>query len=190
MFEEVLKLFHGGAALETYELLRKYGLWPYLFPLTEEALASEDHGYPRTLVALALTNTDQRIAEGKPVTPAFLFAVLLWQPLRAAIARHTAQGHPRGEAMRLAMAAVLSQQARHVAIPRRIAMLVREIWMLQSKFTRRGGNQPLRFVQHERFRAAYDFLLLRTETGEEDRELADIVPGNNSLCTHVLGRKP
>jgi poly(A) polymerase len=173
MFEEVLKLFHGGSALETYELLRKYSLWPYLFPLTEEALASEDNGYPRTLVALALANTDQRVTEGKPVTPAFLFAVLLWQPLRAAIAQHTAQGHPRGEALRLAMAAVLSQQARHVAIPRRIAMLVREIWMLQSRFTRRGGNQPLRFAQHERFRAAYDFLLLRTETGEEERELAD-----------------
>ena len=173
MFEEVLKLFHGGAALETYELLRKYDLWRYLFPLTEEALASEDHGYPRTLVALALDNTDKRIAEGKPVTPAFLFAVLLWQPLRAAIAQYTTQGHPRGEAMRLAMVSVLSQQTRHVAIPRRIAMWVREIWMLQSKFARRGGNQPFRFVQSERFRAAYDFLLLRTATGEEERELSD-----------------
>lgn len=174
MFEEVLKLFHGGAALETYELLRKYDLWRYLFPLTEEALASEEGGYPRTLVPLALANTDQRIAQGKPVTPAFLFAVLLWQPLHTAIAYHTAQqGHPRPEAMRLAMASVLSQQAEHVAIPRRIAMLVREIWMLQSKFTRRAGNQPFRFLQNERFRAAYDFLLLRTETGEEERDLGD-----------------
>jgi poly(A) polymerase len=173
MFEEVLKLFHGGAALETYELLRKHDLWRYLFPLTEEALASEDHGYPRTLVALALANTDTRVAQGKPVTPAFLFAVLLWQPLHAAMAQHAAQGHPRGEAMRLAMASVLSQQTQHVAIPRRIAMLIREIWMLQSKFARRGGNQPFRFMQNERFRAAYDFLLLRAETGEEERELSD-----------------
>lgn len=173
MFEEVLKLFHGGYALETYELLRKHGLLRYLFPATEEALASEDDGYPRTLVPLALANTDKRIAEGKPVTPAFLFAVLLWQPLRTEIADLTAQGQARHEAIRAAMASVLAQQSQRVAMPRRIAMLVREIWMLQSKFNRRAGNQAFRFLQSERFRAAYDFLLLRTETGEEERALSE-----------------
>jgi poly(A) polymerase len=82
LFEEVLKLFLGGCALTTFELLRHYDLFRYLFPMTDEALSHEEEGFPITFVARALENTDNRLAENKPVTPAFLYAALLWEPVR------------------------------------------------------------------------------------------------------------
>lgn len=173
MFEEVIKLFHGGCALQTYELLRHYRLFEYLFPLTEEALAIERDGYPLTLVPSALANTDSRVQADKPVTPAFLFAALLWEPLRRQLETHVARGHTHYEAVQTATTSVLTQQSQRIAIPRRFSAVVREIWVLQSRFNRRTGKQPFRLLQHRRFRAAYDFLLLRIEVGEELSELGD-----------------
>lgn len=173
MFEEVIKLFHSGCGLETYELLRHHGLFKYLFPLTEETLASEREGYPLTLVPCALANTDNRIQQGKPVTPAFLFAAILWEPLRRRLDAYIARGRARYEALQLATGDILAEQSQRVAIPRRFAAAVREIWTLQSRFERRNGKQPFRFLEHRRFRAAYDFLLLRTEVGEQPAELSD-----------------
>ncbi len=173
MFEEVIKLFHGGCALQTYELLRHYRLFEYLFPLTEEALAIERDGYPLTLVPNALANTDNRVQEDKPVTPAFLFAALLWEPLRRRLDTYMARGHTRYEAVQAATTSVLTQQSQRISIPRRFSAVVREIWVLQSRFNRRTGKQPFRFLEHRRFRAAYDFLLLRIKVGEERSELGD-----------------
>ncbi len=172
-FEEVLKLFHGGYALETYELLRKYGLFEHLFPLTEAALATEHDGYPRRLVALALGNTDARIQEGKPVTPAFLFAALLWDALQERTEAGVRAGQTALQAMQGAAAEVLVEQSRHIMLPKRFSVPMREIWGLQGRFTRRHGNQAFRLLEHPRFRAAYDFLLLRAQAGEESKELGE-----------------
>jgi poly(A) polymerase len=173
MFEEVLKLFHGGYALETFEHLRRYGLFKYLFPLTEENLAAEEDGFPHTLVPKALANTDARVNEDKPVTPAFLFAALLWEPLREQTASLIANGMQPFDAFNRATDSVLREQLRHVAIPRRFSVPMREIWTLQSRFERRSGQQAQRLFENKRFRAAYDFLLLRADTGEAPVELAD-----------------
>jgi poly(A) polymerase len=173
MFEEVLKLFHGGYALETYELLRHYGLFRYLFPMTEENLEVEEQGFPHTLVPQALANTDARVNDDKPVTPAFLFAAMLWEPVRDEAARLQANGMHPNEALQHAADEVLRQQIRHVAIPKRFSGPAREIWYLQSRLERRAGGQALRLMEHKRFRAAYDFLVLRAQVEEIDRELAD-----------------
>lgn len=173
LFEEMIKLFHGGYALETYELLRTNRLFGYIFPLTEDTLARERDGYPQTLVPRALANTDVRVEQDKSVTPAFLFAALLWEPLQERIDACVAQGHSRHQALQLAAGDVLLEQMRRIAVPRRFTVAVREIWALQSRFERRSGQQPFRFLQHKRFRAAYDFLLLRIEVGEERAELGD-----------------
>ena len=173
MFEELIKLFHGGYGLETYELLRTYDLFKYIFPLTEEALSAEEQGYPLTLVPRALANTDARVQQGKPVTPAFLFAAMLWEPVRRQLESRTAHGHKRYVAFQLAANDVLAAQAQRVALPRRFSVMARDIWALQSKFERRSGKQALRFLEHRRFRAAYDFLLLRVEAGEERPELGE-----------------
>lgn len=173
MFEEVIKLFHGGYALETYELLRKYSLFSYLFPLTEDALTRERDGYPLILVPSALANTDIRVQQGKPITPAFLFAAILWEPIRRQTDTYLAEGHAPQEAIQLAAEHVLAQQVQHVALPRRFSVPMREIWTLQSRFTRRGGQAAFRFLQHKRFRAAYDFLVLRAQAGEDSTELSE-----------------
>lgn len=171
MFEEVLKLFHGGSALATFELLRHYRLFQHLFPLTEQSLETKDNSTPLVLVPQALANTDTRIAEDKPVTPAFLFAALLWEPVRQAA--HAVAGARAYEALDRAADQVLRGQLRHVMIPKRFSVPMREIWTMQSRFERRAGGQALRLLEHKRFRAAYDFLLLRAHAGEVDPALAE-----------------
>lgn len=172
LYEEVLKMFHNGEAVQSFELLRHYGLFGVMFPFTEEALALEQDAYPITLVTRALANTDQRIADGKSVTPAFLYAALLWEPVRLAAEGLQAEGVAVVESIHIAATDTFSQQAQHVALPKRFALQTREIWALQPRFQFTKGKRPERLLTHPRFRAAYDFLCLRAECGEESQELA------------------
>lgn len=169
IYEEVLKLFMGGEALSSFELLRQYGLFGRLFPHTEAALAEEVDGHPDIVLCRALANTDLRLAEAKPVTPAFLFAALLWAPVR----KRWLAARDDPYALQDAAAWIVSEQAGYTSIPRRFSMPMREIWQLQPRFEQTGGRRPLRLVSHPRFRAAYDFLLLRAEGGEVDQALCD-----------------
>ncbi|MEN8762771.1 MAG: polynucleotide adenylyltransferase PcnB [Thiogranum sp.] len=173
LFEEVMKLFLGGCAVTTFELLRHYDLFRRLFPMTEEALSHEEQGFPITFVLRALENTDKRLAEDKPVTPAFLYAALLWEPLRLRTQALLDQGMTALEAAQLAGNQITAEQIQATSLPKRFSFPMREIWMLQSRFERRRGKAPYRMLEHPRFRAAYDFLLLRSETGEAPSELAD-----------------
>jgi poly(A) polymerase len=172
LFEEVLKLFHAGMALESFEKLRHYGLFGRLFPATEECLAHEDQAFPVTFVSRGLENTDRRIQEDKPVTPAFLFAVLLWEPVRRRFQGLLDAGKSASDAMVIAGGEVLSAQQSEVSIPKRFGLPMREIWELQPRLEQRQGKRPARLATHPRFRAAYDFLLLRAYSGEADEELA------------------
>ena len=173
LFEEVIKLFLGGCAVTTFELLRHYDLFRCLFPMTEEALSHEEQGFPISFVLRALENTDQRLTEDKPVTPAFLYAALLWEPIRLRTQALLDQGMAALEAAQLAGNQITSEQVQATSLPKRFSFPMREIWMLQSRLERRRGKAPYRTLEHPRFRAAYDFLLLRSETGEAPRELAD-----------------
>lgn len=171
LFEEVLKLFQGGYALETYELMRHYRVFGELFPLTERTLETEQEHFPQTLVPRALANTDARVRDGKPITPAFLFAALLWPPVRQALSDEIGRGHHPALAIQNASDLVLREQLRRVTIPKRFSVPTREIWALQPRFERRSGRHAFRFLEHKRFRAAYDFLLLRCESGEVEEDL-------------------
>lgn len=172
LYEEVLKLFLGGSALESFEKLRHYGLFGQLFPATEEALSHEDHDFPITFVNRGLANTDARLQQDKSVTPAFLFAVLLWEPVRLGYEALLKQDEQPIEALQSAASDVLSGQSRHISIPKRFSYPMRDIWQLQPRFQQRQGKKPYRLLTHPRFRAAYDFLLLRAEAGEVETELA------------------
>ncbi|CAK0781661.1 poly(A) polymerase I [Gammaproteobacteria bacterium] len=169
LFDEVLKLFLGGTGLQTFELLRHYDLFAELFPQTELALEQEEDHFPLTLLARALSNTDERIMAGKPVTPAFLFAALLWEPVRQEARRQS--GMPMLETLHFAADCVLQEQVRRVAIPRRYTLQIREIWSLQGRFTHIRGRRHHHLLDHPRFRAAYDFLLLRLAGGEDVGDL-------------------
>jgi len=173
LFDEVLKLFQGGSAVQSFELLRHYGLFRYLFPQTEAALAQERDGFPKTLVLRALANTDQRIADNKAVTPAFLYAALLWEPLRQKVAEREAAGESELQAIQEASSEVVDAQLGRTSLPKRFALPMREIWAMQPKLKRITGLRPIKLLEHPRFRAGYDFLLLRAEAGEDLRELCE-----------------
>lgn len=172
LFEEILKMFMSGFAAATYEQLRHYRLFECLFPQVEASLGQEHDNFPVTLLLRGLSNTDKRVGEGKPVTPAFLFAVILWEAVRARAGTYQAQGRSEIEALQFAATEIVSEQAGRVAIPKRFTMLAREIWQMQPRLKNLAGRRPLRMLGHPRFRAAYDFLVLRAESGEESSELA------------------
>jgi poly(A) polymerase len=173
LFEEVLKLLLNPEAVENFRALHWFRLWHELFP---ELAAAQDHdpGHVRAFVEWALNNTAERMKHGEPVSPAFLFAALLWPPL-AARARQLRehQGHPEHVAVQQAAEEVMARQVLRVAIPKRFSIPAREIWQMQSRLDNRRGSAPQRLMAHPRFRAAYDFLLLRARAGEAPQELAD-----------------
>ncbi len=175
LFDEIIKLFLAGTGVEAFEKLRHYNLFGKLFPETEASLAREENAFPITLVYHGLENTDARVSEGKPVTPAFLFAVLLWEPVRLRAEHLIAEGSAEHAhtAFQQAGSEVLARQAQRVVIPKRYALPMGEIWQLQPRFEQRTGKRPLRLLSHPRFRAAYDFLLLRAQAGEVPQDLAD-----------------
>ena len=172
LFEEFLKLFMSGHSAETYKRLREYGLFAMLFPQTEEIL-NQGNEYIHKLLTSAFKNTDKRLAEEKPVTPAFLLAALLWVPVRNLANDHESNGLSDTDAIHLASDAVISHQIRSTSMPRRLTHMARDIWALQTRLKNRRGKRPLRLLTHQRFRAAYDFLLLREEAGEDVQELAE-----------------
>ncbi len=173
LFDETLKLFLAGSAVETYELLRHYRLFAHLFPETDDCLGEEEDNFPHTLLLHALENTDKRIAQGKPVTPAFLYAALLWEPVHRESKLFIERNMPTIQAMQLAGDAVIDRQVKRVQVPKRFSLQSREIWEWQERLKRTGGKRALTMLEHTRFRAAYDFLLLRAQSGEDVKDLAD-----------------
>ncbi len=168
MFEEVLKLFHSGAAIEVFEKLRHFGLFKYIFPQTHHLLSLEDQGFPRMLVIEALKSTDQRIQTGKSVNPAFLFAAMLWEPMLKNMEQHLAEGHVHQDALYAAANHVIREQIISTAIPKRFTAQMRDIWSLQFRLAKKSGSKAQKIREHFRFRAAYDFLGIRIAAGEED----------------------
>lgn len=172
LFEEILKLFLYGFGAQAFEHLRRYGLFARLFPRTDPLLDTEEQGFPHTFISRALASTDTRVSEDKPVTPAFLFAALMWEPVRQRAAELETAGTRPAEALHQAADELVFEQVAHVALPRRFATPMIEIYQMQPRFLQREGKRPSRFLAHPRFRAAYDFLMLRAEAGEVDAELA------------------
>ncbi len=165
LYDEVLKLFHSGQAVAILDLLIKYGLMAHLFPATHEALQKSD-GAMLEFLRLSMASTDARVLEGKPITPAFLFAAMLWQPVQNLRQQYADADLPPAIAMQNAISTVLSQQVRATSIPKRFSMVVREIWLLQHRFKSRQGRPVRALLQHHKFRAAYDFMCLRSKAGE------------------------
>ena len=172
LYDETLKLFMSGYALQTFEMLRHYGLFQVLFPATESCLSIEENGFPRLLLIKALENSDNRMAEGKTVTAYFLFAAFLWEPVQMRAKEKMAKGLIEFMAYQEAANEVIAMQVKSTALPRHITLAMREVWSLQPKFNACVGSKPSRLITHPRFRAGYDFLLLRAETGGADPELA------------------
>ncbi|MBK6417100.1 polynucleotide adenylyltransferase PcnB [Thermomonas sp.] len=161
LFEETLKLFLSGHAVASFELLEATGLLPALLPETAQALASNKSGALRRMLVQGLRNTDARVAAEESVSPAFLYAVLLWPAYCRALALLQAQGVHAVEAQRRAADRVSLHQVARTALPRRFSLPMQEIWLLQPRFALRQRKRVFRLLAHPRFRAAFDFLELR-----------------------------
>lgn len=172
LFDEVLKLFQSGHALKSFELLRGYGLFKYLFPSTDELLDAEGGDQAMRLIELGLKNTDQRIAEDKPVTPMFLYAVLLWPAIKRLAEQLEADGASGYDAINEASFRLVAEQQQRTSLPKRFGVPMKEMLAMQRRFLQRRGARAARLLEHKRFRAAYDFFVLRAECGEVDPELA------------------
>ncbi|MGV6810556.1 MAG: polynucleotide adenylyltransferase PcnB [bacterium] len=164
LFDETLKLLHGGKAANTFQHLREYGLLSYLFPSTEAALNQnhdKDQAFLATFITQALHNTDSRVKDNRPVNPAFLFAVMLWfdAEKRARILRE--DGCPNLQSYHVAATEIFKEQAKFTALPKRNTITTRDIWALQARFDFKDCRRAKTFMTHPRFRAAYDFLCLR-----------------------------
>lgn len=177
LFDEMGKLLMSGASRRGLELLMSLDLHHQCLPLVQMALepegTKEEKAQALTFVHRALSDTDLRIAEGRKASPSFLYACLLWHPVLRAWRANEAQGERPIPALHSAIDEVVEARLTELGLQRRTASDVRELWQLQPRFERRGGSLAARLLEHERFKAAYDFLLLRAESGEAPRDLAD-----------------
>jgi poly(A) polymerase len=168
LLDEVLKMLLSGHSLECIQQLRKmnlhHGLLPLLDVIWEQPMGEK-------FIMLALRNTDERLSQDKTVSPAFLFAALLWHEVLAAWNLRVQQGERPIGAMHEAMDEVLAKQREQLAIPHRQDAVMKEIWLMQQRFEQRAGQRPFRLLEQPRFRAGFDFLLLRCASGEVDDEL-------------------
>lgn len=172
LFDEVIKVLMSKDAVASFLKLRELGLFDQLFPITNRAIDADARSY--NFVVGALFNTAERIKQDASVNPAFLYAALLWPPVVARMRELIVkQGHHPNVASVQACEEVLAQALLRVAIPKRFSLPMREIWQLQPRFEMRKGGRARRLLTHPRFRAAYDFLLLRAQAGEAPQELAD-----------------
>jgi poly(A) polymerase len=172
LFDETMKLFLSGNAVASLARLREFDLLAQLMPAVADELGRDPDGAPARLLQLGLAGTDARVAADRAVTPTFLFAVLLYGPIARLAAAKVADGLPESQALLAAIDQVLLAQLRRVAVPKRFTLPLRELLLLQPRFERRDGRRALALLHHPRFRAAYDFLLLRAEAGLLPAELA------------------
>lgn len=164
LFEETLKLLQAGFGYNTYLQLREYQLFQPLFPILTRCFTEAGDSNMERMIAQVLKNTDSRIHNQMRVNPAFLFSALFWYPqLEAAQKIAQESGLAYYDAFALAMNDLLDEACRSLAIPKRITTLVRDIWQLQLRLSRRQGRRAWKLMEHPKFRAAYDLLALRAE---------------------------
>jgi poly(A) polymerase len=171
LFDEFLKLFQAGFAEKTFDLLREHKLFAQLFPATDQEL--ENDATFAKFVREALRNTDRRVAAGKSVTPMFLIGVFLWAPTkRMAIIRREEEKVSESQAISLASYELCAQQQKHISLPKRFTVPMREMLSLQPRFAHMHGRRAMNLLEHRRFRAAYDFMVLLAEVGEVEPSVA------------------
>ncbi|PSU44651.1 polynucleotide adenylyltransferase [Photobacterium frigidiphilum] len=169
LFEESLKLLQAGQGLATYKLLRQYNLFQQLFPILADHFTEDHSSQTEQMIEHILAATDKRIAEDKRVNPAFIYAAMLWYPLTTRAEEISfASGLAFYDAFMVAANDILDEQVRSIAIPRRHTTTVRDIWQQQIRFSRRSGKRAFKMMEHPKFRAAYDFMEMRSHFEGDD----------------------
>lgn len=191
LFDEMLKLLTCGDALTCLRRLRAEGLHHGVLPLLDVIL---EQPLGERFVEQALSNTDQRIREDKSISPGFLFAALLWHEVLGNWNQRKAAGEISIPALFAAMGDVLDRQAEKLAITKRLVGDIKEIWSLQPRFEQRSGKRPYALLSHPRFRAGYDFMLLRAQTGEINGDIANwwtaFIEGDHNTQETLIASAP
>ncbi|EGN75290.1 poly(A) polymerase [Idiomarina sp. A28L] len=173
LFEEFLKLFLNQKAQANFERLTELNLFQYLFPVLKSVLKQQDSLEYR-MATQVFADTDKRLGQDKGVNPAYLFAALLWYPMSARSEEIVQEsGLPPYDAMQIAAADTLTRQVRSIAIPKRFSIPMRDIWLLQLRLQQTSPRRAIRLLTHPKFRAGYDFLLLRARV-ENDKALEEL----------------
>ncbi len=165
MFDEVVKLFHSGSARRGFELLREFNLLKYLVPALDEWLQDEPSELMLDFIDQALVNTDNRVNTGQPVSPGFIFAVLLWPVVYQQANQIQSDRQRMIPALVQVGETIMKRQVRHISIPRRFSQMARDIWSSQPRFHRTQGQQVQRLLEFPVFRAAYDFMCIQAMVG-------------------------
>ncbi len=173
LFTEVLKLFLGGQALETFKQLRHYQLFEFLFPDMEKILNTQSFARVDNFVTLLFKDTDNRIAEQKTVSPGYLTAALLWYPFLIEYRKHKKILKEHSAAFSIAFTNIHANQQKAASIPKHFMMAARNIWELQFRMEKFRANRCFAIVNHQRFRAGFDFLQLRNRAGEPLQKYVD-----------------
>lgn len=181
LFDEMLKLLMSGYGQRTWQLLLEYQFHHHLLSAIAEDIDSNLH-QSAEVIYQSLKNTDQRIRQDKPVTPAFLYAALLWPAVEASV-DVLQSNHPRWKALQLAAFEVIDSVSMSITIPKRFALMTRDIWQLQSNLETAKGGKAIKLLSHPRFRAAYDFLLMRESAG-------NIEKGRGQFWTELQASNP
>ena len=185
LFDEFLKMFQAGHAENTFDKLREYKLFRLLLPETDKALDNDESYIKFTRMALA--NTDRRVAADKSVTPMFLLGVFLWAPVKERAEKLAAKEKmSASQALSLASYDIAGLQQSRVSIPRRFTTPMREMLAMQPRFDINRGKRALKLLEHRRFRAAYDFMMLRAKCGDFDPELAEFWTNVQTQSTEQL----
>ncbi|MFD2178753.1 polynucleotide adenylyltransferase PcnB [Veronia pacifica] len=174
LFEESLKLLQSGQGLDTYLLLRELDLFEPLFPILDEHFTEDMSSKTEQMLEIVLRSTDRRIGSGQRINPAFLFAAMLWYPVTIRTEEISFEsGLSYYDAFMVASNDIIDEQVKTLAIPRRFTAMIRDIWLLQLRLSRRTGNRAFKLLEQPKFRAAYDFLEMRGEIeGGQIAELA------------------
>ncbi|UTM57739.1 polynucleotide adenylyltransferase PcnB [Photobacterium sp. CCB-ST2H9] len=174
LFEESLKLLQSGQGLDTYKMLREYNLFQQLFPILTEHFTEDHSSQTERMIEHILAATDARIADGKRVNPAFMFAAMLWYPVVTRAEEISSTGGLNDyDAFMIAANDILDEQVKTIAVPRRLTTTVRDIWQQQHRFERRFGKRAFTMLENPKFRASFDFLEMRGQfEGDDIAELA------------------
>ena len=171
LYDEVLKIFHSGHAIRAYQMLREFDLFQYLFPELDQYLKSEPSEAMLDFIEQALVNTDDRVMQDKPVSPAFIFASLLWPLVHQRAIQLQSEKISTLPALQSAASEVFSTQTQTIAVPRRFSQISKNIWTMQPRFSNTRGKQPERLFKHPNFRAAYDFFCIQSMVGLTTHQL-------------------
>jgi poly(A) polymerase len=172
LFDETLKLFLTGHGERSLAVLRQRQLLEVLLPSVGRYLSTHAGNLVEQLLLQGLRNTDSRVSADKPVTPTFLFALLLYGPIAQHIESLPPQRWHEADAILEACDHALRDASRRVTIPRRVALGVREMYALQPRLEQPRGKRALRLLDQPRFRAGYDLLSLRAQFGLASAQIA------------------